>query len=320
MKHNYFFSFCCSIALVFCANAAAQEKSSSDDHVKKIADKACECTREISIRIPKDSIVQGIKGCIYAAVMEDQMTGADSQMEKMLETALAAKKDTVVGSGETVTITVDKDFDQILHYMHSNCARVKTLMATDNVYRDNSMSKDKKALDFYSQGVDFARHEQYAPAIESYKKAVKADPKFAFAWDNLGLCYRKMGKYKEAISCYEKSSAIDPNGPTPIMNMGVAYTLLKDYKSAASAYEKLILLNPSDPEGYYGAGKSYYLANNYEKGLDNIFKAYRMYNDAKSPYVNDAAQLIEVFYTDLESKGKRDIFETVAKKNNIEIK
>lgn len=320
MKHKYFFGFTCILTLAFSAGAAAQDASSSEDNIKKIADKACECTKDISIRISKDSIVQSINGCIYAAVMEDQVTSADSKMKQMLDTALAAKNDTVVGSGETVTIVVDKDFDKIQRHMHNNCARVKTLMGTDNISRDKSMSKDPKALEFYNQGIDFSMHEQYEKAIESYRKAVKADPKFAFAWDNLGICYRRTGKYKEAINCYKKSHDIDPLGTTPLMNMGVAYMLLQDYKSAAAAYDKLIELDPEDAEGYYGAGKAYFLCNDYEKGLDNIFKAYRIYDQTKSPYVNDAGKIIEMFYADLNAKGKKDIFDKVAKNNNIEIK
>lgn len=315
-----FFKFCFILFLGCSTVASAQEKTSEEDNIKTIADKACECTRDISERLSKDSIVSAINGCIYAAVIENQTLAEDSRMKKLIDAAITAKNDTVVGSGETFTITVDKDFDKIQRYMHKNCVRTKMLMSVDNVERDFSMTKDKKALEYYNQGVELARHEQYERAIESYKKAVKTDSKFAFAWDNMGLCYRKNGKYKDAINCYKRSHEIDPVAPTPLMNMGVAYIMLEDYKSAAKTYDELIKIDPENPEGYYGAGKSYYVLDEYEKGLDNMFKAYRMYTEMNSPYINDAGKFIEMYYGDLNAKGKIDIFNRVAKNNNIEIK
>lgn len=321
MKHNYFFGICFALNLFFSLSTRAQDKAAIDTAaIKTIAEKACECTREIRIGLPKDSIISGINGCITAFIMQDQMMGQNGDMKKLLDEALAAKKDTVVGAGTTLTIVADKNFDEIQQYMQENCARVKTLMSTNDVKRDNSMSEDPKALQYYNAGIDFERYEQYNRAIDSYKKAVKADDKFAFAWDNMGLCYRKLGKYKDAISCYQKSYKLQPLGTTAVMNMGVAYTYMKEFKQAAKTYELYIATHPEDPEGYFGAGKSYFFDEDYYKGVDNMFKAYLLYKEVKSPYVSDAAKLIEIFYTELKQKGKEDIFMQAAKNNSIEIK
>ena len=80
----------------------------------------------------------------------------------------------------------------------------------------------------------------YNMAMVSYNKAVNIDPKFAFAWDNLGLSYRKIGNYKEAIKCYENRLKLIHQELYPFNNMGVAYTMLEDYTSAAETYDKYI--------------------------------------------------------------------------------
>ena len=217
------------------------------------------------------------------------------------------------------TIIVDENFDEIQRYMLENCPNVKYLMSVHEVKGKNSMSKNKKALEYYEEGLAYSAQEKYDLAIVSYNKAVKKDPNFAFAWDNLGMSYRRRGNYKEAIKCYKKSLEVDPQGKMPLQNMAVAYGLLQDYKQSATTYEEYIKLYPNDPEGYFGAGRTHYLAGNYEKGVDNMFKAYKLYNEAQSPYINDAQQLIATFYNDLKEKGKLDIFTEAAKNNNIQI-
>ena len=314
MKSNRF-SVLVILLLVFPVIAIAQD----DDSIKTIGDKACECTKEISTDQVRDSIVSKINSCITTYIFEDQMTKAVAETGELVEEVLSTKNDTVVGEGKTITIIVDKDFDAIQQYMFENCYAVKVLMTSNNAESKYSMSKNKKALQFYEEGEAHLRREEYDMAIVSFNKAVKKDPKFAFAWDNLGISYRRRGNYKEAIKCYEKSLEVDPTGKLPLQNLGIAYEYLEDYKKSAEVYDKYILQYPNDPEGYYGAGRMYYYAGDYAKGVDNAFKAYLMYKEMQSPYISDAQNVISVFYKDLKEKGKLDIFTEAAKNNNIQI-
>lgn len=61
-------------------------------------------------------------------------------------------------------------------------------------------SKNAEALDLYSQGLKEKKNNNLKKAIDFFKKAVQIDPDFAFAWDNIGICYRKLGDYDEALN------------------------------------------------------------------------------------------------------------------------
>lgn len=312
------------MAVVFLPYAAmAQDKTDTDEkNIIAVAEDACECTREISVSLHKDTIVSKINSCITSAILADQMKVALGSIDEILENAVEAGDTTQVASKKkekNIIIYADENFDEIQAYMRSNCQAVKTLMGSDNMQLKYSMSKNKKALKFYEEGQAYDIRQQYDLALVSYNKAVKADPKFAFAWDNLGIAYRKLGNYKEAINCYKKSLALDPNGRVPLMNSAVAYMLLEDYRLASETYVAFINQHPTDPEGYFGAGKSFYLEEDYAKGVDYMLKAYLMYADAKSPYFNDAQQLVSIYYNDLKEKGKLDIFMEAAKNNNVQI-
>lgn len=306
--------------LAISSMATAQQKDeATQQKIRTVAEKACDCTREISTQQPRDSIVKQINSCITGQILVEQMKGLLGDTGKKAESAVQSKSDTIAGGGKNITIYMDENFDEIQSYMFANCPAVKVLMNSNNQLSSFSMSKNKKALKFYDDGQEEFAREQYSVAVVSFNKAVQADPKFAFAWDNMGLCYRKLNNFKQAIVCYQKSLEVDPYGTMPIQNMAVAYEYLKDYTKAAETYQKMTTLHPQNPEGYYGAGRAYYLAGQHFEGVDNMMKAYLMYRDGKSPFVNDALEMLRSYYADMKNNGKTDVFMEAARKNDIKL-
>ncbi len=285
----------------------------------KIIDESCNCIKKIKLGIEKESKIDSINSCITQSIMSSQMTGIIDNLSKILEDQKGKIKDTTIVSNQNIDITVDKDFDIIQKKIFQDCSSLKELLAENNIKSKNSVSNKKKAREYYSEGQRYGQKEQYDLAIVQYNKAVKNDPNFAFAWDNMGLCYRKLNRYEEAIKCYKKSLEIEPKGTAPLQNMAVAYEFLKDYKSASEAYLKLIAINTEDAEGYYGAGNAFFLNQDYEKGLDYMFQAYLIYKKTNSPYIHDSETLIGNYYTFLKENNQLDLFNKVATKYNINI-
>jgi len=308
MKKISLLQLLCAAMLLLSASFYGQDKD-HEKKIKKIAEDACECTDKISTAIPKDSIVAEINSCIRAFIMVDQMSALKPE-----------QIDTTDSLTKNITIYADQDFEEIQAYMNDKCTNVRSLLSSNDVKNKYSMSKNKKALQHYNEGLGYMDDEKYDQAIVSFNKAVKEDKKFAFAWDNLGISYRKRGNYKEAIKCYETSLEIDPDGGMPRQNLPIAYEYLKDYKKASEAYENLIKYNPKDPEGYYGAGRTFFLEENFEKGVDYMFRAYVLYTEAKSPFVNDAQKYLGAMLSDLQEKGKEEIFMKAAQKNGVDVK
>jgi tetratricopeptide (TPR) repeat protein len=147
---------------------------------------------------------------------------------------------------------------------------------------------------------------------------LKIDPKFAFAWDNIGICYRRLENYDKALEAYQNSLKIDPNGTMPLQNIAIVYQYKKQYDKAIAAYEKLGEIDKDNPEIYYGIGNIYatYLLD-YEKGLSNMCKAYNLYIKQKSPFRTDAEKLINGIYREMKLQGKEARFAEILKENNI---
>jgi tetratricopeptide (TPR) repeat protein len=301
---------------LLCCGTAFSQKDKID---QSILDGSCECIKKIDFDLPKDKKHEEIKSCIGASIMAGQMKSLMSEMKKDTDSLLQAKIDTTA-PGKSYTLYADKDYDAIEKTLLAECSYMKTLLMAYNEKSKNSISNKAKAKAFYDEGDKYFVNEKYDLAMVEYNKAVKADPKFAFAWDNLGMCYRKLSRYKEAIECYNKSIEVDPKGQMPLLNKAMAYALMEDYKNAATSYEKLISVYPEDAEGYYGAGRSYFAMQEYEKGLDNIFQAYMIYKKTESPYIHDAESNISAFYGYMKQNNLLETFNKVAKKYNIEIK
>lgn len=312
---------------LFCSlGVFAQDDDKFDDETfKRIVNEACNCTAEIDSAQPKDSIVSHINSCITTQIVIEQTKetlGTPDEIVDQLNGMELTENDTIVELGpksENIIIYIDKDFDRIQAELFETCERVKTLLILRNDERDYSMSKNEKAIEYYRKGERAYLDGEYEKAVYNFEKALKEDAKFAFAWDNLGVTYRKMGEYKKAIECYEESLKVDPDGRMPLQNIAVAYGYLENHKKAIETYDKYIEKYPDDPEGYYGNGRENYFEGNYAEGVDNMFKAYVLYKQAQSPYANDAQTMLGAMYSDLEEKGKLDIFKEAAKNNNVQI-
>lgn len=69
------------------------------------------------------------------------------------------------------------------------------------------------------------------PAIILLENAVRIEPKFADAWNNLAACYGQMGKHKDAYKAYAKSYELLQK-PNPLFGMAVAAKNMNDYPLA----------------------------------------------------------------------------------------
>ncbi len=87
---------------------------------------------------------------------------------------------------------------------------------------------------------------KYSMAAELFEKAVKADPKNKWAWNNLGLAYMGLMRYDDAVSAFNKQIQINQNDPYAYNNLGRALRIQGKQEEARKAFEKQIEINPQD--------------------------------------------------------------------------
>lgn len=292
-------------------------KSLAIDTTKFLRDfsmNACKCIDSISLT-NKNSVQlsKEISECIDKQVSVYQMT-------LKLFSSLTGP-----GKNKKIIINTDKKSADYQHYyfqieswLKDSCKSLNKAIASNNEESEYSFSKDDEAVALYNKGISYLDNENYKEALPYFEKAVKQDPKFAFAWDNIGICSRRLNNFDAAIEAYNKSLELDAKGKTPLQNIPVAYEYKKEYDKALDAYLNILKYYPDDPEAYYGAGRIYaYFKIDLEKSLQYMCKCYNIYTNTKSPYRVDAEKQISYLYGKMKADGKEELFYKILKDNNI---
>ncbi len=114
----------------------------------------------------------------------------------------------------------------------------------------------REAIDMYRQGppdsavltnkIGIAFHQlmQLDLAKKNYERAIKLDPKYSEAINNLGTIYYAQKSYRRAIGYYKRALRYTPPSASIYSNLGAAYFGRKDYKRATEYYEEALKLDP----------------------------------------------------------------------------
>jgi tetratricopeptide (TPR) repeat protein len=162
----------------------------------------------------------------------------------------------------------------------------------------------REAIETYQQGpqdsavlankTGIAYHQllDFDSAKKQYDRAIKLNPKYPEAINNLGTIYYARKSYRRAVSQYKKALSLVPDSASFLSNLGTAYFARKDYNEAFATYQKALALDPDvfEHKGTAGvlllersveerAKYHYYLAKGYaqagqsERALQYIRKA-----------------------------------------------
>jgi tetratricopeptide (TPR) repeat protein len=93
-------------------------------------------------------------------------------------------------------------------------------------------------------GIAFHQLLQLDLAKKNYEAAVKLDPKFPQAINNLGTVYYSRKNYRKAMKCYRKALKLNPQSASIWVNLGSAYFAKHDIKRAAQCYDKAMAIDP----------------------------------------------------------------------------
>jgi tetratricopeptide (TPR) repeat protein len=93
-------------------------------------------------------------------------------------------------------------------------------------------------------GIAFHQMSQLELARKSYEQAVKLNPKYGEAINNLGTVAYAKKNYRRAISLYKRALKFSPPTASIYSNMGSAYFGRKDYKTATAYFQQALQLDP----------------------------------------------------------------------------
>jgi tetratricopeptide (TPR) repeat protein len=85
---------------------------------------------------------------------------------------------------------------------------------------------------------------RYRDAKRWFDQAIKADRKFADAYNNRAVVFYEEQKYSAAVKDYRRAIAIDDTSASFFSNLGAALFAKKEFEPAVLAYEHAVQLDP----------------------------------------------------------------------------
>jgi tetratricopeptide (TPR) repeat protein len=119
-----------------------------------------------------------------------------------------------------------------------------------------SMQVPAGALKEFRRSEKCVSSGDYAGAVQHLQKALKIDPKFVEAHNNLGAGFLEMERYRDAIAEFEAAIAIDSKLEAPYRNKSLSLFQLKRYSEAEAAARKALSLDPDRKATWYLLGST----------------------------------------------------------------
>jgi tetratricopeptide (TPR) repeat protein len=108
------------------------------------------------------------------------------------------------------------------------------------VYREGPQDS---AITWNKIGIAYHQLMQLETAKKHYEQAIKVNPKYAEAINNLGTVHYAKKNYRRAIGQYRKALKLNPTSASIYSNLGTAEFARKKYKECFEAYEHALALD-----------------------------------------------------------------------------
>ena len=164
-----------------------------------------------------------------------------------------------------------------------------SIIETTEDVRSTALSKDPKVL--LENSKEKQRIGAYDEAIEILNVAVKIDPKFVPAYNQMGLILFEADKKDESIEAFKNAIAIDPENLNSRLGLGKTYSMITRNDLAVEQYLKAADLKKNDPEILFKIALEYWYHQNLEKSKEYYNKVLEI----DSSHIQTHLNLISVY-------------------------
>ncbi len=145
-----------------------------------------------------------------------------------------------------------------------------------------SLSAQAELSDETRADIHMAR-KMYREAIETYEKALVAQPRDYRVYNKLGIAYHHLTKLSEAKRHYQRAIKLNKRFFHAHNNLGTVYYAERRHKKAAKTYRKALKISPGSASIHSNLGTAYFRRGKYKKASEEFLTALQL-----DPMVFDA--------------------------------
>ena len=178
--------------------------------------------------------------------------------------------------GEYKMLIWDEEFsfDEKGNVVHSGDGKVAHISPGDllpTAHRPGTDELGKTDVRNYRQdGIDFLQDYEYQKAIESFDKALEANPLDKVLYFYRGYSFLRLEEYNQAVADLEKATILDQTNADAFSSLAAAYLELKQYDDVIKTATKAIVLNPKDAASYFNRGIAYNFKQRYDRAYSDF--------------------------------------------------
>ena len=164
------------------------------------------------------------------------------------------------------------------------------LMACDNNLETSedtqpaALSNDPKVL--LENSKEKQRIGAYDEAIEILNVAIKIDPKFIPAYNQIGLILFEADKKNESVEAFKNAIAIDPENLNSRLGLAKTYSMITRNDLAVEQYLKAADLKKNDPAILFKIALEYWYHQNLEKSKEYYNKVLEIDSSHTQAHLN----------------------------------
>jgi len=137
--------------------------------------------------------------------------------------------------------------------------------------------KDERA--HFVLGTYYNAQQDYATAVQHYKKCAEIDPNYSAAYNSLGYAYRAMENHAEAENAFKKYMELIPNDPNPPDSYAELLMKTGRFEESIANYRKALSIDPNFIGSHLGIAANLMFMGKPDESAAQLQKLYDMARD-----------------------------------------
>ena len=142
--------------------------------------------------------------------------------------------------------------------------------------------KEARVQKFLLKGNLASKERNWQQASYYYGEAIRLEPCYADAWNNLGTVYFQQQRFDKAMENYDKALSCNPKFINALLNRANTSYELKEYFRVISDLEKVMEIRPDTAITYFTLGLTYTKMREFNKALISFEHSHKLIDEKQT--------------------------------------
>ncbi len=161
------------------------------------------------------------------------------------------------------------------------------------------------AMVFYKKAVELAKAGDRKGAIEQLDLATKEHPKFAAAYNDMGVQYLQLKDLAKADDAFKSALNIDGTSFAPLLNHGMTLFDMKNYAESERVCRDVVKAQEKSAVGHYFLGQSLAYQGKFAESQKELVTAITLGGNAMADTLKEAHRLLAIVYSTQGNKKQQ---------------